>query len=95
MNKSFHQKLSNNNILFLLYLLDIFINSKYVIVTIVRWSSMCLNNYPLGLGSLNPSPLACLYYKQIKTAIIIVKKCNSYQSCWRNNWELQPQPIVS
>ena len=43
----------------ILYLLDVFINFNYVIVTIVRWSLRCQNDYPLGLGSLNPDPSAC------------------------------------
>ena len=33
---------------------------NYVIVTIVRWSLMCLYDYPFRLGSLKPNPLACL-----------------------------------
>ena len=44
------------------YLLDVFINFNYVIVTIVRWSLMCLNDYPLGLGSFKPNPIACALY---------------------------------
>ena len=43
----------------ILYLLDVFINFNYVIVTIVRWSLRCQNDYPLGLGSLKPDPSAC------------------------------------
>ena len=53
----------------ILYLLDVFINFNYVIVTIVRWSLRCQNDYPLGLGSLNPDPSAC-------TVLYCLSLCN-------------------
>ena len=40
---------------------NIYVWVYYVIVTFVRWSLMCLNDYPLGLGSLKAKPLS-LYY---------------------------------
>ena len=43
-------------------MLHVFIHFNYIIVTTVRWSLRCQNNYPLGLSSLKPHPSACVYY---------------------------------
>ena len=35
--------------------------------SIVRWSLMCQNDYPLGIGSLKSNPLAC-----IRTVLVLM-----------------------